>query len=61
VVLSAKDLTEEDHRQLNTLVETVLSKEASNSDRLLAEVSRLIHVHGRSPVPSPVPFEEVAS
>jgi len=39
VVVTAKDLTEEDHRRLNGEVERVLQKDAPTRDDMLREVS----------------------
>ena len=39
VVVTAKDLTEEDHRRLNGEVERVLQKDAPTRDEMLREVS----------------------
>jgi len=39
VVVTAKDLTEEDHRRLNGRVERILQKDASTRDHMLREVS----------------------
>jgi CheY-like chemotaxis protein len=42
VVLTAKDLTEEDRRRLNGHVESVLRKDAFSVDQLLSEVRQAI-------------------
>jgi CheY-like chemotaxis protein len=42
IVLTAKDLTEEDRRKLNGQVERVLSKGAFGPEELLSEVRRLV-------------------
>jgi PAS domain S-box-containing protein len=60
VVITAKDVTEEDRRRLNGQVERILSKGALDRDSLLAEVRRVVsHVPaavqsgtGRSPHPA---------
>ena len=39
VVVTAKDLTEEDHRRLNGGVERILQKDAPTRDEMLKEVS----------------------
>jgi CheY-like chemotaxis protein len=42
VVVTAADLTEEDHRRLNGAVERVLQKSDLNRDQLLTEVRELV-------------------
>jgi CheY-like chemotaxis protein len=42
VVLTAKDITEEDHRRLNGRVEQVFQKGAQNREELLREVRELV-------------------
>jgi CheY-like chemotaxis protein len=42
IVLSAKDLTKEDHERLNGGVQKVLRKQVSEADDLLREVARLL-------------------
>ncbi len=43
IVVTAKDLTEEDHRRLNGYVEMIVNKEAYSRDTLLNEVRQLAH------------------
>ena len=47
VVVTAKDLTPEDHERLNTQAERVIQKGAYNRNDLLREVSRLVRAHVR--------------
>ncbi len=42
VVVTAKELTEEDHQRLNGYVERVIQKGAYRGEALLAEVRRLV-------------------
>jgi CheY-like chemotaxis protein len=42
VVVTAKDLTKEDHRRLNGEVEGVLQKDAPTRDDMLREVSAML-------------------
>ncbi len=48
VVLTAKDLTSEDHLRLNGYIEKVLQKKAYTSKELECEIQHLIHMHIRS-------------
>ncbi len=45
IVITAKDLTPEDHRRLNGRVEQILEKRAYNRAELLHEVGTLVHTH----------------
>src|SRR5262249_2257919 len=51
VVLTAKDITDEDRRRLNGSVERILSKGMGNLDDLLREVEWLLHNHHHSAHP----------
>jgi CheY-like chemotaxis protein len=53
VVVTARELTAEDHRRLNGSVETILQKGAYNSEALLSEVRDLVasRVRQREMVP----------
>jgi CheY-like chemotaxis protein len=44
IVITARELTAEDHRRLNGSVERILQKGAYGRDDLLAEVHRLVRV-----------------
>lgn len=48
VVVTAKDITDEDHLRLNGLVERVLQKGHSTCDELLSEVSQLVKAQTRT-------------
>jgi signal transduction histidine kinase/CheY-like chemotaxis protein len=53
VVLTAKELTDEDRHRLNGSVQRVLSKGMSNLEELLREVEWLLHNHTNTPRPEP--------
>ena len=48
VVITAKDLTPDDHRRLNGYVERILQKGAYSPEELLREVRDLVTAHVRS-------------
>ncbi len=59
VVVTAKDIADEDHLRLYGLVERVLQKEASTYEDLLSEVSELVKAHARTAHPCPERFRVV--
>ena len=46
IVITAKDLTAEDHRRLNGQVERILQKGATSSSQLLTEIRTLLSKQG---------------
>jgi signal transduction histidine kinase/DNA-binding response OmpR family regulator len=53
VVLTARDLTDDDRRRLNGMVQRILPKGMGTLDELLREVEWLLHNHKASPRPEP--------
>ena len=49
VVLTAKDLTEEDHARLNGGVARVLQKGAAGREEILTELAQVLELHARAP------------
>ena len=49
IVITAKDLTEDDRRRLNGDVSRILEKGVTTSDRLLAEIRALISIQPTAP------------
>jgi CheY-like chemotaxis protein len=50
IIITAKDLGDDDRRQLNGHVEKVLQKDADRRDQLLAEVSDLVRARAHSAI-----------
>jgi len=48
IVITAKELTDEDRRRLNGGVERIVAKGAHSRDQLLAEVRELVATHARA-------------
>ena len=51
VVITAKDLTAEDHQRLNGYVAAIVQKSAYSREELLAEVRNLLATSVRQPAP----------